>query len=208
LLEDYPELYDRRLLPTADDRLAWIYLGQPHQVHGCRRVPFDDWGATPVFSYGSNLCPDQLAQRCGSWDGTGLVARLEGWRWAISKIRVGRGKGEGAAGLRPDPEAHCWGVVHHLRPADRGVLDQREGVAIGHYRHQSVTVTTLEGERFEALTYVPTPQWTSESLRPAADYAGRILRGAHHWDLPEGWREQLRQALKSESLEREETDQP
>jgi gamma-glutamylcyclotransferase (GGCT)/AIG2-like uncharacterized protein YtfP len=35
-LEGYPRLYDRRPLPLADGRTAWVYLGRPHQV---RHVP-------------------------------------------------------------------------------------------------------------------------------------------------------------------------
>ena len=35
-LEGYPRLYDRRPLPLADGRSAWVYLGRPHQV---RHVP-------------------------------------------------------------------------------------------------------------------------------------------------------------------------
>jgi gamma-glutamylcyclotransferase (GGCT)/AIG2-like uncharacterized protein YtfP len=31
-LEGYPRLYDRRPLPLADGRRAWVYLGRPHQV--------------------------------------------------------------------------------------------------------------------------------------------------------------------------------
>lgn len=45
-LEGYPRLYDRRRLPLADGRHAWVYLGRPHQVRyvpaitdGCWRGP-------------------------------------------------------------------------------------------------------------------------------------------------------------------------
>ena len=31
-LEGYPRLYDRRPLPLADGRSAWVYLGRPNQV--------------------------------------------------------------------------------------------------------------------------------------------------------------------------------
>ncbi len=194
-LEDVPREYVRELLPLSDGSRAWVYRGRADQVQGRPLVPFADWGTTPIFSYGSNLCPEQLAGRCPAWDGSGLVVRLDGWRWGIRKIRVGRGRGEGAAGIRPDPQAHCWGVVHHLPAADRRELDRREGVSIGHYRHQSVQVTSLSGERFPVSTYVPTPEWSAEGLIPGEEYAARILRGAAHWQLPEGWRQQLEAEL-------------
>jgi gamma-glutamylcyclotransferase (GGCT)/AIG2-like uncharacterized protein YtfP len=193
-LEDVPHDFVRHRVRLTDGESAWAYLGRRQQVIGLPLVPFGDWGTTPVFSYVSNLCPDQLAERCGHWDGSGLVARLDGWRWGINKLRAGR-DGEGAAAIRPDPAAHCWGVVHHLSPADRLALDHFEGVAHGHYRHQAVTVRTRSGEGFRALTYVPTPAWSDEALVASADYAGRILRGLAHWHLPRSWRRYLAEDL-------------
>lgn len=194
VLEDYPHLYERRRLQSADGRLAWIYLGRAEQVRGCRRVPFNDWGATPVFSYGSNLDPSQLRQRCAGWDGSGLVARLEHWRWVINK-RALHDPLEGYAGICPHPGASCWGLVHHLSHRDRAVLDLIEGVAIGQYRHHSVEVVCGE-ERLPVLTYVPQPGVVAAGLRPSPGYAGRILRGADHHGLPEGWRFWLRRQLR------------
>lgn len=194
VLEEYPGFYDRRRLPTADGRRAWIYLGQPHQVRGCRRVPFDDWGATPVFSYGSNLDPRQLRHRCAGWDGHGLVARLDGWRWAINKRSL-RDPGLGHAGITPQAGAACWGVVHHLSHRDRAGLDLMEGVSIAQYEHRSVEVVCGD-ERLQALAYVPHPQVVASGLRASPAYAGRILRGAEHHGLPPAWRAWLRQELR------------
>lgn len=192
-LEDVPSLYARRRLPTSSGTLAWIYLGRPDQVRGCRRVPFDDWGATPVFSYGSNLDPAQLRQRCAGWDGSGLVARLEHWHWAINKRSL-HDPGEGYAGISPRPGAVCWGLLHHLPHRDRAVLDLQEGVAIGQYQHREVEVLCA-GERLRALTYVPDRAVVASGLRPSPAYAERILRGAEHHGLPAAWRAWLGQAL-------------
>ncbi|MGB5136366.1 MAG: gamma-glutamylcyclotransferase [Prochlorococcaceae cyanobacterium] len=194
VLEDYPELYDRRLLPTADDRLACIYLGQPHQVRGCRRVPFDDWGATPVFSYGSNLDPHQLRHRCAGWDGFGLVGRLDAWRWAINKRSLHDPR-LGHAGITPETGSACWGLVHHLSHRDRASLDLMEGVPIAQYEHRSVEVV-CGGERLRVLAYVPHPGVVASGLRASPSYAGRILRGAEHHGLPSAWRSWLQQELR------------
>ncbi|MEO1001741.1 MAG: gamma-glutamylcyclotransferase [Cyanobacteria bacterium J06638_7] len=193
VLEDYPALYDRRRLATADGGLAWLYLGRPQQVRGRRRVPFDDWGATPVFSYGSNLDPQQLRQRCGGWDGLGLVARLDHWQWQINK-RALHDRQEGFAGIVPRRGASCWGLVHHLRHRDRAVLDLLEGVGIAQYRHQEVQVVCGE-ERLRVLTYVPHAAVLSGGLRPSPAYAARVLRGARHHGLPSAWCSWLRQQL-------------
>jgi gamma-glutamylcyclotransferase (GGCT)/AIG2-like uncharacterized protein YtfP len=192
VLEDYPGYYDRQILSLGDGSQAWVYLGSDTLVEHRSLVEYGDWASTPVFSYGSNMDPTQLQQRCRDWDGSGLVARLDGWRWDINKIADG-GVGEGYAGIAPHPGAHCWGVVHHLSHRDRRSLDQREGVARDHYRHQSVTVMTPQGESFEALTYVPAPGVIAEGLRASSDYQRRILAGAAHWGLESAWCNALRE---------------
>ncbi|WP_216904274.1 gamma-glutamylcyclotransferase [Synechococcus sp. CCY 9618] len=192
-LEGYPHVHDRRRLPLSDGREAWVYHGAPEQVAGKDPVLLGDWWSAPVFSYGSNMDPLRLRQRCPGWDGHGLVARLEGWRWGINKRSI---TGAGCAGIIAEAGSHCWGVVHHLGPDDLAEIDRCEGAGTGrHYERQTVAVTTEAGERFDVLTYVPVPQARSEGLAATADYAGRILRGADHWQLPSPWRQSLAASL-------------
>jgi gamma-glutamylcyclotransferase (GGCT)/AIG2-like uncharacterized protein YtfP len=42
-LEGYPRLYDRRPLPLADGRQAWVYLGRPHQVRHVSAIADGCW---------------------------------------------------------------------------------------------------------------------------------------------------------------------
>jgi gamma-glutamylcyclotransferase (GGCT)/AIG2-like uncharacterized protein YtfP len=42
-LEGYPRLYDRRPLPLADGRTAWVYLGRPHQVRHVSAIVDGRW---------------------------------------------------------------------------------------------------------------------------------------------------------------------
>jgi gamma-glutamylcyclotransferase (GGCT)/AIG2-like uncharacterized protein YtfP len=42
-LESYPRLYDRRPLPLADGRTAWVYLGQPRQVRHVSAIADGRW---------------------------------------------------------------------------------------------------------------------------------------------------------------------
>ena len=42
-LEGYPRLYDRRPLPLADGRRAWVYLGRPHQVRHVADIADGCW---------------------------------------------------------------------------------------------------------------------------------------------------------------------
>lgn len=47
-LEGYPRLYDRQRLCLSDGRLAWVYLGRPHQVRHAPVVASGCW--LPVAS--------------------------------------------------------------------------------------------------------------------------------------------------------------
>ncbi|KEF42368.1 MAG: hypothetical protein ER33_05795 [Cyanobium sp. CACIAM 14] len=148
----------------------------------------------PAFSYGSNLDPLQLRARCPRWDGQGLVARLDGWRWGITKRSL---TGAGFAGIVPEADSHCWGVVHHLFPQDLAILDAQEGVGTGcHYEREAVVVSTAAGEQLEVLVYVPVPPARAEGLLATAAYAARIRLGADHWELPGTWRQTLVAALR------------
>ncbi|MCT0207546.1 gamma-glutamylcyclotransferase [Synechococcus sp. CS-1332] len=42
-LEGYPRLYDRRPLPLADGRRAWVYLGRAHQVRHVSAIADGCW---------------------------------------------------------------------------------------------------------------------------------------------------------------------
>ena len=42
-LEGYPRLYDRRLLPLADGRRVWVYLGRPRQVRHAPLLACGHW---------------------------------------------------------------------------------------------------------------------------------------------------------------------
>jgi gamma-glutamylcyclotransferase (GGCT)/AIG2-like uncharacterized protein YtfP len=99
-LEGYPRLYDRRPLPLADGRQAWVYLGRPHQVRhvspiadGCWRGPApgaavrrSQMGLAVVLALGGAallaaavpsvaLALDTLSQ-CNAWRGSRGSARV------------------------------------------------------------------------------------------------------------------------------------
>jgi gamma-glutamylcyclotransferase (GGCT)/AIG2-like uncharacterized protein YtfP len=194
LLEGHPHYYRRVVLTLSDGCQAWVYLGTEEQVAGKPLVHRGDWGARPVFSYGSNMDPSQLRLRCLDWDGSGLVARLDGWRWGINK-RADAGHGQGFAGIVPEAGADCWGVVHYLSPRDLRRLDRSEGVGGGHYRHQQVTVLLQSGKKLETLAYVPCREFLEEGLQASRDYGRRILTGAAHWELGSDWCQSLRASL-------------
>lgn len=187
-LEDYPELYNRCEHPLSDGSRAWVYHGRPNQVRGLPTVPLGDWGTTPVLHYGSNLDPERLRRRCPDWDGHGLAVRLEGWGWALDKLRH---DGTGCAGLHRRDGAVSWGVVTHLSPSDLERLDGCEGVATGNYTKQRVRVHSVCGSAFPVLTYVPGAAFRRTGLVADPAYREHVLAGLRHWNLPASWRAAL-----------------
>ena len=54
------------------------------------------------LAYGSNLCPEQMRQRCPAAE-PGEMAALDGWRFIINR--------RGVATLLPCPGGRAWGLI-------------------------------------------------------------------------------------------------
>jgi uncharacterized protein len=113
------------------------------------------------LAYGSNLCLDQMRERCPAAE-PGPVVALEGWRFIINR--------RGVATLLPCPGSRIWGLVWHLTPACEASLDCYEGVATGHYRKVEV-----EADGGPALLYLAAEAGPGF---PRPGYLERILAAA------------------------------
>ncbi|MDZ7705320.1 MAG: gamma-glutamylcyclotransferase family protein [Trueperaceae bacterium] len=146
------------------------------------------------FAYGSNMDPDQMAERCPDARGLG-AARLPGYRLAFTRFSPRRQCG--VADVVRDDDSEVWGVLYELSDADLRTLDLFEGfVGVGQkngYDRISVVVHDARGQSVEALTYVVPPG----AKRPEAecvtssDYLCHLIEGARYWKLPEAYREML-----------------
>jgi hypothetical protein len=76
------------------------------------------------------------------------------------------------------------GVLFTFDPAERARLDKAEGVGYG-YEHATVTVINERGRRRKVLTYLATPDYIDDSLKPYGWYKDHILAGAMEHGLPE-----------------------
>lgn len=83
------------------------------------------------FAYGSNMCADQMAQRCPAAVQAG-IADLKGWQFAVNR--------RGVATLIEDRNASSVGLLWDVTHACEASLDRYEGVAAGHYRKTELTV--------------------------------------------------------------------
>ncbi|WP_204328730.1 gamma-glutamylcyclotransferase [Rhizobium leguminosarum] len=68
-------------------------------------------------------------------------------------------------------------------PAERAELDKAEGVGSG-YEHATVTVTNDKGRRRKVLTYLATPDYIDDSLKPYGWYKDFVLAGGREHRLP------------------------
>lgn len=130
---------------------------------------------TRYFSYGANMDPVQMAERCPSAIRIGS-ALLDQHRFAIAA--GGFGTVHSAAGHR------VHGVVWQLTPPDLAALDAFEGVAEGFYRKGLAEVVVEGGKPEQAMFYcaadgapgVPSPGYleniieVAEALGFPADY--------------------------------------
>jgi hypothetical protein len=75
------------------------------------------------------------------------------------------------------------GVLFSFDPAEREKLDEAEGVGRG-YEPAMVTVISEKGRRRKVLTYLATPDYIDDSLKPYGWYKEFVLAGAKEHGLP------------------------
>jgi hypothetical protein len=78
------------------------------------------------------------------------------------------------------------GVLFSFDPADRAKLDVAEGVGRG-YEHAMVTVINDKGRRRKVLTYLATPDYIDNGLKPYGWYKAFVLAGGREHSLPLGY---------------------
>ncbi|PRC42047.1 replication protein, partial [Mycobacterium sp. ITM-2017-0098] len=130
-------------------------------------------GLHTYFAYGSNLCVQQMAQRCPDARNP-QRATLADHDWLINE--------RGVATVEPFAGSEVHGVVWQVSDRDLATLDSAEGVPV-RYRRDELTVRTDNG---------PSPAWVYIDHRvepgpPRPGYLERILAGARHHGLPGRW---------------------
>lgn len=135
------------------------------------------------FAYGSNMSTARLRERMPSCRPLG-VATLPGHTLRFHKRSVDRsGKCNAFATGNEDS---VIGVLFSFDPAERAALDRAEGVGNG-YEHATVTVVNDKGRRRKVLTYLATPDYIDDSLKPYGWYKEFVLEGGREHGLPPGY---------------------
>ncbi len=130
------------------------------------------------FAYASNMDPRQMTERCPGATPYGR-ARLERW-----SFRIGH---RGVATVIPAADDMVWGALWSVSDQHLDALDGFEGVALGRYRREVVSVVDDSGP-VDAAVYIE-PFAGSAPAREG--YAERILRGAEYFGLPQEYRSLL-----------------
>jgi gamma-glutamylcyclotransferase len=127
------------------------------------------------LAYGSNLHPERLAERIGSFR-TLEAIRLDGWKLNFCK----RGAdGSGKCTLVRSPSQHAYGVIYELPTVARAMLDEIEGVGHGYLGHW------LELPNHpESYVYLAEDRYVDNTLQPYAWYKTLVVTGARHHRLP------------------------
>ena len=130
------------------------------------------------FAYGSNLCVDQMAQRCPD-AADPQPATLRDHDWLINQ--------RGVATVEPLAGTHVHGVLWQISDRDLATLDSAEGVPV-RYRRDRLPVLTTHGSA-DAWVYI---DHRVETGAPRPGYLDRVIAGAQHHRLPSRWIEFLR----------------
>ncbi|MEO1964603.1 gamma-glutamylcyclotransferase family protein [Hyphomonas sp.] len=143
---------------------------------------FETTSPEPVvyFAYGSNMSTARLRKRMPSCKPLGK-ATLPGHTLRFHKRSTDKsGKCNAFACDNGDGVV---GVLFSFDPSERIKLDKAEGVGNG-YEHAIVTVINDEGRRRKVLTYIATPDYIDEDLRPYGWYKEFVLAGGNEHGLP------------------------
>ncbi|PZU87729.1 MAG: gamma-glutamylcyclotransferase [Shinella sp.] len=148
---------------------------------------------TEYFAYGSNMSTARLRERMPSCLPTG-TAVLHGHELRFHKRSVDRSGKCNAFAV--DDDSIVAGVLFTFDPADRAKLDKAEGVGSG-YEPAVVTVVNDEGRRRKVLTYLATPDYIDDALKPYSWYKDFVLAGSLEHQLPDEYVEQYIRSVEA-----------
>lgn len=142
------------------------------------------------FAYGSNLDPDQIAERTRHAGETKLCW-VEGYGIKFNKRSM---DGTSKANITPRAGGNVWGVLYQCNEQFLSEMDMCEGVPGGHYVRMHLLVQCTGERDVKATTYVAGQSFIADSLRPSDVYLDTILRGARHHGLPADYISEIEKA--------------
>ena len=102
-------------------------------------------------------------------------ARLDGYRLVFNKTSAAN-PDEGFANINPDDDSAVEGALYKVEFQSIERLDYFEGYPNA-YRREEVWVTTSDGWKHKAITYIANENQTANGLKPSREYLNNLLRG-------------------------------
>jgi len=131
------------------------------------------------FAYGSNLDPNQMKKRVGSFQ-EARKARLPGFKLVFRGYSK---KWNGAvADIEPSEESIVYGVVYKITEQQLRKLDGFEGYPRV-YQRRPVEVITEKGDVISAVTYIRVKK--EPQGIPSREYLETIIKGLKAHGYPE-----------------------
>jgi gamma-glutamylcyclotransferase len=149
------------------------------------------------FGYGSNMCTGRLRSRVPSACPLS-VARLKGHSLRFHK-QSKDGSGKADAYRTGDNRNYVWGIVFEVDPAEKGKLDEVEGLRQG-YEEKTVTVSVPMMQDRKAFMYYATA--IDAHLKPYTWYLRFVLDGARQHRLPSGYIAKIKAVSSIRDLDR------
>lgn len=137
------------------------------------------------FAYGANMDPVKMRERAPGARALG-AALAGGWRLTFTLDSPAWGGG--VAHIEADPNDEVWGVLWDATESDMVALDEYEGVAIGAYVRDRISVVH-DGKEVVAFVYFAIPRGHKP---PSKRYMNALVRGARSHGLPKPYVDRLR----------------
>jgi gamma-glutamylcyclotransferase len=128
------------------------------------------------FAYGSNMDPDQLAERRIN-PLSRRHARLAGYALLFNKLAT-KNPSEGKANITPCVGGIVEGIVYEVVEKELKRLDDKEGIQSGDYLRVKLSVELDDGSHVDAMAYVAHPSKVRSGLKPTKVYLRHLLAGA------------------------------
>lgn len=134
-----------------------------------------------VFSYGSNMSSKRLEARIGKVAFIS-VAQLHSHQLRLHKESTDR-SAKADAYFTGNEKDWIWGVLHHLQPQQKAILDRFENLGVS-YHEKKVKVRTPAGQDYHTHLYIASERFINPDVKPYEWYMKFLVEGALEHQFP------------------------
>jgi len=150
------------------------------------------------FSYGSNMCQDNMDRFCNHVKRPRIDLLTKNPRRGKLKDHLynfdfySKNMGCGAGNINPYPGEYVLGVVYELDEEDMTTMDMKEDAPRSYIRKE-VPIELEDGTIIEkVITYIAVPETIGYFTPPKKSYLEDIIQGCQDNGLPKEWIKKLK----------------